>query len=265
LDVFDEVKIAEQIELLPDKNNLSPEHQRNKAIDILAQDAKKPICSPLLREFILNARKAHDQIIDPTIDSVIYTGWGEERAQKAEGMIRDFRKFIEDNKNEISALSIIYSQSYKNRPLTIDMINLLYEAMQKSEYHFSTENLWQSYVIKFPDKVKSKSPVNKLTDIVSLIRFELGYTKELNLFSTEVNLRFQKWTFKKQEGTFKFTEEQIHWLRMIRDHIAVSLSITKDDLDLDPFGEQGGLGKFYQLFGNRYEEILEEINGALAA
>jgi type I restriction enzyme R subunit len=52
---------------------------------------------------------------------------------------------------------------------------------------------------------------------------------------------------------------------MIRDHIAVSLSVTKDDLNLDPFGEQGGLGKFYQLFGNKYEELLEEINEALAA
>jgi type I restriction enzyme R subunit len=137
--------------------------------------------------------------------------------------------------------------------------------MQQTPYCFTVDKLWQAYSVKFSDKVKSLSAKKKLTDIVSLIRFELGYTKELDLYSAEVNIRFQKWTFKKQEGTFKFTEEQMQWLRMIRDHIAVSLSITKDDLDLDPFGEQGGLGKFYQLFGNRYEEVLEEINFALAA
>jgi type I restriction enzyme R subunit len=52
---------------------------------------------------------------------------------------------------------------------------------------------------------------------------------------------------------------------MIRDHIATSLSVSKDDLDLDPFGENGGLGKFYQLFGAKYEDILKEINVALVA
>jgi type I restriction enzyme R subunit len=266
LDVYDEDKIDEQIELLPDKNELSHEVKKNKAIEMLAEQATQPVYFPKLREFILNARKAHDQIIDPTIDTVIYTGWGEDRAKQADGVIQDFHRFIDAHQNEISALSIIYSQSYKNRPLTIEMIQELYAAMQQSEYRFSVENLWQSYAIKFPEKVKAKNPVNKLTDIVSLIRFELGgHTEELHLFSAEVNLRFQRWTFKKQEGTFKFTDEQMQWLRMIRDHIATSLSVSKDDLDLDPFGENGGLGKFYQLFGNKYEEILRDINEALIA
>ncbi|KAA6324337.1 Type-1 restriction enzyme R protein [termite gut metagenome] len=104
-----------------------------------------------------------------------------------------------------------------------------------------------------------------MTDLVSLIRFELGYTKELNLFSAEVNVKFQDWIFKKNAGHGQFAEEQTQWLRMIRDHIVTSLSITKDDLENAPFDDYGGLSKFYRLFGNEYEEILEEINVALAA
>jgi type I restriction enzyme R subunit len=226
LDAYDEDKIAEQIELLPDKNHLSPEFQRNKAIDILTQNATLPICSPQLREFILNARKAHDQIIDPTLDTVINIGWAEDLGQKAEETIQNFKQFIEENKNEIEALNIIYSQTYKNRPLTLKMVEELYSVMQQSPYHFTTDKLWTSYSVQFSDKVKSRSIQNKLTDLVSLIRFELG---------------------------------------MIRDHIATSLSITKDDLENAPFDDYGGLGKFYRLFGNEYEEILEEMNEALAA
>jgi len=137
--------------------------------------------------------------------------------------------------------------------------------MQQSPYFFTVDKLWQAYSVKFSDKVKSLTAVKKLTDIVSIIRFELGYTKELDLYAAEINLKFRDWMLKKNAGYSQFTEEQTQWLRMIRDHIASSFSITKDDLDLDPFGEQGGLAKFYQLFGNKYEEILVEMNEALAA
>ena len=57
----------------------------------------------------------------------------------------------------------------------------------------------------------------------------------------------------------------MEWLRMIRDHIAISAHINAEDLDLTPFDKKGGLGKFYQLFGDEYEQILEEMNYALVA
>jgi type I restriction enzyme R subunit len=264
LDVFDEEKITEQIEQLPDRHNLSPEIQQDKAIEILARNAIQPICSPKLREFILNARRAHDQIIDPTIDRVINIGWSENLKGKSTEMLKNFHQFIEDNKSEITALNIIYSQTYQNRPLTLKMVEELYASMQQTPYYFTVDKLWQAYSVQFSNKVKSLSSKKKLTDIVSLIRFELGYTKELDLYAAEVNLKFRDWMLKKNAGYSQFTEDQTQWLRMIRDHIATSLSITKEDLNLDPFGEQGGLGKFYQLFGNKYEDILDEINWALA-
>jgi len=50
---------------------------------------------------------------------------------------------------------------------------------------------------------------------------------------------------------------------MVRDHIATSMSITLDDFDYTPFDAKGGRGKLYQLFGNEYENILNEMNYAL--
>ncbi len=34
---------------------------------------------------------------------------------------------------------------------------------------------------------------------------------------------------------------------------------------LSPFVDEGGLGKFYQLFGGETEKIIEEINNELAS
>lgn len=74
-----------------------------------------------------------------------------------------------------------------------------------------------------------------------------------------------QWTLKRNAGNVHFTEEQMEWLRLIKDHIAVSLSIESSDLELSPFDRKGGLGRFYDVFGEQYEEILMEMNVELVA
>jgi type I restriction enzyme R subunit len=230
----------------------------------MAVAAATPFNNPKLRDYIENVRKIHDQIIDnDNIDKVIFSGWDHEHAGKAAEAIGTFARFIEENKDNIDALQIIYNQSYRNRPLTLQMIEELYDLLQKSPYHLTTEKLWNAYSVHQSGKVRDKSVVNKLADVVSLIRFQLGQTTELRLFSDEINLRFRDWMLVKNAGHGQFTEEQTEWLRMVRDHIATSMSITVDNLDYTPFDARGGRGKFYQLFGNEYENILIEMNSAL--
>ena len=52
---------------------------------------------------------------------------------------------------------------------------------------------------------------------------------------------------------------------MIRDHVAENLSIESDDLEYSPFIQHGGLGRFYQLFGEETGTVLEQLNEVLAA
>jgi type I restriction enzyme R subunit len=143
------------------------------------------------------------------------------------------------------------------------MVQELYEELKKQPYHLTTENLWAAYLIQHKDKVRGKNVVNQLADLISLIRFQLKQTQEIRPFSEDVNLRFRDWMLAKNAGPKQFTEEQTEWLRMIRDHISISISITPDDLEYTPFNSNGGLGKFYQIFGNEYKSILNEINTAL--
>lgn len=226
--------------------------------------ATAPIFKPEFRDFVLEARKAHDQILDPTLDIVTAKGFEEDLLENAEKIIATFHDFIEEHKNDITALSIIYNRSYKTRHLTYQMIEELYDALKHNPYCLSQEKLWRAYGVKFGSKVH-KRVESKLADIVSLVRFELGQTSELNLFSAEVALNFQKWVFAKQSGSVKFTKEQMDWLYMIRDHIATSVYIDKDDLEYVPFDAKGGLAKYFELFGTEYLNILNEMNYALAA
>lgn len=227
-------------------------------------NATAPIFKPEFRDFVLAARKAHDQILDPTIDTVISKGFEEDLLENAEKIISTFHDFIEEHKDDITALSIIYERSYKMRQLTYDMIEYMYDALKKAPYSLTQEKLWRAYGVKFGGRVK-KRVEDKLADIVSLVRFELGQTSELNLFSAEVAVNFQKWVFSKQSGSIKFTKEQMDWLYMIRDHIATSIYIEKEDLQNTPFFAKGGLARYYELFGSEYLELLNEMNYALAA
>jgi type I restriction enzyme, R subunit len=52
---------------------------------------------------------------------------------------------------------------------------------------------------------------------------------------------------------------------MIKEYVANSFHIAKDDFDLNPFNAHGGLGKMWQLFGDKTDEIIVELNEALAA
>lgn len=268
LDAFDEDIIEDKARehfQIPEDVEVT-EEQAQTVQSALIEKAVEPIYKPELRDFVENARKAHDQIIDnENMDIVIFTGWDADHEAHADEAIHSFRQFIEDNKDEITALNIIYNQSYRNRPLTLAMVKELYELMQKPPYRLTNEKLWNAYTIKQADKVKQRSVVNKLVDIVSLLRFELGQTTELNLFSAEIDLKFKTWIFAKNAGHGQFTDEQMEWLRMIRDHIATSMQITTNDLEYTPFDSKGGLGKFYQLFGDKYEEVLDEMNLALVA
>jgi type I restriction enzyme R subunit len=82
-----------------------------------------------------------------------------------------------------------------------------------------------------------------------------------------VQANFKAWLAQHQQHntTQPFTQEQQHWLEMIRDHIAANLGIEIDDFEYAPFNIEGGLGKVHQLFGAELPKVIEELNRELAA
>ena len=142
-------------------------------------------------------------------------------------MIKSFHAFIEENKDEILALRIIYDQRYADRPMAIKKLKELYEKLQQE--HITIERLWDCYAIKKPDKVK-RGTIGQLADLISIIRFEMGYADNLQPFADKVNYNFMQWTLKRNAGAVHFTDEQMEWLRLVKDHIAASLSISGSGL-----------------------------------
>ena len=262
LNAFDEDVITEKAKADTKTETPSDEALKQAQKDLIAQ-AVAPFMNPDTRDFIENVRRSHDQIIDNVnLDSVLFAGYDVQKEETADRVIQTFRTFIEENRDEIIALRIIYSESYANRAMAVEQLKALYAKLKSKG--ITVERLWDCYAIKKPDKVK-KGVMAQLTDLISIIRFEMGYTDQLSPFADKVNYNFMKWTLRRNAGAVHFTEVQMEWLRLIKDHIASSLSILPEDLDLTPFDKKGGLLGFYEAFGEQYEEILEEMNIELVA
>ena len=193
---------------------------------------------------------------------MLFAGFDSQQEENADRVISSFREFIDENRDEIIALRIIYNQNYKDRPMAIEGLKALYEKLKSKG--ITVERLWDCYAIKKPEKVK-RGTMAQLADLISIIRFEMGYTENLAPFADRVNYNFMQWTLRRNAGAVHFTDEQMEWLRLVKDHIAVSLSIETSDLDLNPFDRKGGLGRFYEVFGESYEAILMEMNIELVA
>ena len=216
-----------------------------------------------LNEYIENVRKAHEQRIDlANPDEVLKAGWDKDNKDKANELVKDFTDWMQQHKDELLALQIFYNQPFRRRELTYTMIKDVLEKLQNDKPALVPMNVWRAYEAL---EQCNGSPRNELTAIVSLIRKVCGMDAMLTSYDKTVDKNFQELVFKKQAGAIKFNEEQMQWLRMIKEYVVNSFNIEKEDFDLNPFNAQGGLGRMWQLFGVQTEEIINELNEVLAA
>jgi type I restriction enzyme R subunit len=235
------------------------------------EHATKPLCDPALRTLLIDLKKKAEQIIDTvTRDALIEADFSEAARERAKGTVESFEKFIADHKDEITALQILFSRPQRmssagTEPLTFDALKALADALQAPPHLWTEGQLWQAYAALDKSKVKGESRRRILTDLVSLVRFAMHQDNELVPYPERVNANFKAWLAQQTQAGQPFTPEQLHWLEMIRDHIAANLGIVPDDFEYSPFAQEGGIGKVHQLFGAELPKVLEAMNRELAA
>ncbi|MBT3039310.1 MAG: DEAD/DEAH box helicase family protein [Candidatus Thiodiazotropha sp. (ex Ctena orbiculata)] len=241
------------------KTEQPDEKQIQEAFKPKADILIKPFHNPDLRELLEEYRKETEQLIDDSADKLISAGYDEE---KAEVLIQSWQQFIQDHKNELDAIQLIYQQPYQKRHLSYEQIEKLAEEIQQPPYNLAPIEVWKAYEQLEKNKVKGVPPKDLLTNIVSLIRFSTGLSDVLEPFTELVNNRFDNWL--KQQGK-DFQPEQLAWLNKIKDQIAQNAEMTVEDFNYIPFNQGGGLLKARELFGKDLDNLIQELNGYLIA
>lgn len=240
------------------------EGQVKQASKELADNACKIFDNPGFRNTLMDVKQRSEQVIDTvSLDEVTSSGFDSKAKEKAENVVTTFKSFIEENKDELDALEIIYSKPYGNRHLTFELIKQLAEAIRKPPYNLTPEVLWKAYEQLEKSKVRGAGPQKLLTNIISLVRFATELSDTLEPFPEVVERKYNQWLEEQKNVGNEFTSKQLEWLEMIKNHIAASVSIEVEDFNYTPFYEKGGVVKLHKLFGSKVEKILKQLNEVL--
>jgi len=224
--------------------------------------ACRPFDDPKLRQLLKDIKQKSDIVIDEfTTDEVLGAGYD---LRAAEDKIESFRKFIEENKNELLALQILYNQPYGRQRLTYAAIRELTQKLTDPPWYLDVASVWQAFKRLDASKVRGAPVDQQLTEIISLVRYALGMDELLEPFGARVEQRFNLWVGRQKKAGKEFSEMQLQWLRAIAQFIGANAEITKEDfMSMPVFAEKGGLITARQLFEPGMQELMDELQIAL--
>jgi type I restriction enzyme R subunit len=157
----------------------------------LVDKACAPFDDPVVRETLVEVQKQNEQVIDTVSqDELLEAGFG---AEEAQGKVESFRAFIEANKDELTALQILYSQPYWTRRLTYGAVKELAGAIKLPPYHLTPEDLWRAYERLDKSRVRGAGPSKLLTEVISLVRFALAQRETLEPLPLTMGERYRHW------------------------------------------------------------------------
>ena len=245
----------------------SDEQLAKAAVPLKRAAVQLLMATPSLRRLVLDLRQKFEQVVDEVSKDVLLpnqTGYSPEARDRAKALVTSFEQYLAEHKDEIDALQFFYSVPHKKR-LRFKDIQALAQAISSPPRSWTPETLWRAYETLEKSKVRGASAERLLTDIVSLVRFALHQNGELVPHAERVRERYQHWLAQQVNMGRTFSEEQLQWLGMMRDHIATSLEIDMDAFDYTPFTNEGGLAGASKVFGKDLKGIVQELNEALAA
>lgn len=247
------------------------ENQVMAAAEQLGQQAVTPFLKAALRRRILEVRQQNEQLVDRhTVDDVLYAGFDASAVAKAQAKIRDFRVWIAEHRNELTALQVLYSGT---RPLRLSLTELrqLRDALAQPPVAATPLQLWRAFEATETRKVAEPSrSVRKgdapLADLVELVLHAIRPDETaLTPHADVVRGKYEAWKAEKRRTGIAFTSEQEEWLNRMAEHVATSLAIEPGDFETGWFGQHGSLGRAHTLFGERLGTMMQELNERLAA
>ena len=242
-------------------SNASQGKSEEDAVHDFIQSLAGPLAtSPELRERLVTIHQSKYIFRDEvTPDELLYAA-GVPNLELAERTVQNWKKYLQDNKDEITALQLLYSKP-QNSGITRREIENLIATIRKPHQDWTPAVIWKSYELL---NKTNRSIKNKTVDLVSLVRYTLGVMPELVPFADVVEERYQGWLLTQEQRGTRFTQEQRRWLDAIKDYICTGVTFETPALDAVPFIEWGGSDGIERDFADPVS-VITDLNKALSA
>lgn len=219
---------------------------------------RKGLVSPLAnhadaRRYLLILAAGFVNTLMPGEDTLISKGFSIEEAKCT---TEAFEEFCRENADELEALRIIYNN--EGEPITYSMLKELEHKLKMANNHFAPKQIWNSYAILSPSKVKrstTKEESDALTNIIQLVRFAFRQIDRLESVVTTSKQYFNLWLGQNQR---EITDKQREVISRIVDYIASNGACTVKDIRED---DATHAAQMIRAFGNmqRADEALHSL------
>lgn len=194
---------------------------------------RKGLVSPLAnhadaRRYLLILAAGFVNTLMPGEDTLISKGFSIEDAKNT---TEAFEEFCRENADEIESLRIIYNN--EGEPITYSMLKDLEHKLKMANNHFAPKQIWNSYAILSPSKVKrstTKEESDALTNIIQLVRFAFRQIDRLDSVVITSKQYFNLWLGQNQR---EITDKQREVISRIVDYIASNGACTVRDIRED--------------------------------
>lgn len=242
--------LAADIQVAFDDNKLPPFNSPSDDNNIRMALIDRLISNIPARKKLLELRQGYILTTDEDPDTLISAGFSKETAKT---YTENFEKYINDNKDSIEALRIIYNS--EDTLITHSMLADLRDRLLSESSHFSAPQLWKYYRTLDPSSVDDldvRANAKALTNLIQLVRYAYKKNPKLTSLMNGFVQRFNLYCGQTQRD---LTTDQIDVMRQIAEFIVNDGAITAAELnDIDADLWRQGIRVFGkpQLFG---EEI----------
>ena len=180
---------------------------------------------PAAREYLLILNAGFIEILQPGEDTLIFSGFSLEEAGET---TKAFETYVNEHKDEIEALRIIYNN--QGEPLTYAMLKELELKLKYANSKFNSTLLWNTYAIIKPElvtKFSTKEEKDALTNLIQLVRFVYNQIPRLESLYPTANSFFNLWCGKRGRD---ITGTQRNILKQIINYIVSNGTCTIKDI-----------------------------------
>lgn len=186
------------------------------------------------------------EVEDSVTSQVLFDAQGK-YGLKPEDYLIAFAEFVKQKEKEIEAITIILN---KPKEWNTKALNDLRQSLKENDY--DEQNLQKAHRIVYHKEA---------VDIISMVKHAAKETEPLLSPEERVEQAVKKVVAGKQ-----LSDEQQKWMEYIKEHLKQNMTIDEHDLnELPVFADRGGLSKFKRVFDSDYQNLINELNLAIAA
>lgn len=252
----------------PDRQERALEEGGQPAARRLVADALAPLtANPELRRQIIEIRRDKDYVFDEFTAVEVTDVVEVPREERAREEVGRWSRLLKEQRDRIAAVSIALASPRSVSPAeAYAALKELALEIRRPQYAWTPHTLW-TYYEDLGTAVHAPSGGREagVPDLISLIRYELGVDDALRPYRETVEERFESWLLRQEQAGAAFTQEQLWWLRAIRDVVASDVGISPAEFNAEPFKARGGGRGFAHAFPERdVRTLLTELNRELA-